>query len=637
MKLTAKHGIPWIIVSAVMVTILGLLGWLQYRWSTQISEAYEAQLGASLQSLMMDWHTEFFRNFAGICISLQVGPDAGAHDGWQDYAQRYQEWRQTDSDPGLVRSVSIWETSQPVAPRLARLDAHAVTTEADISPDLMPLLQHLQANSSSLAQALRAWLSATEAAHVSGTKSPSDQPQRTDPLTGWQFDPGLPALVHPIIHHPISGDEVRSKPGAVDWIVVLLDFDTIRERLLPRLSERHFGGSDNSEYEVAVVSGGDHQAVIYASDPAFKLNPAVNPDASMTIFGPPPWSVEGHLWQTIKNGIASRNAQRWRKFPAPVWFPIIRQDSNDTGWKLLMIHRNGSLEQIASGIQRRNLETGFGILLLLALAMAMVMVATQRAQRLAKLQMDFVASVSHELRTPLSVISSASDNLVDGIVRGEQQLQQYGSVIRDQSRQLTALVEQILLFAATRDGQYHYQLSILKVPEILGRALGNIAGLVQQSGFVLEESVQPDLPMVRGDLGAISTVLQNLIINAIKYSGDSRWVAVRAAVVETGNRQHEVQITVQDRGIGISDEEVQHIFEPFYRSPSVAAAQIHGTGLGLPLAKRIAEDMGGRLSIVSRPGAGSSFTLHLPCVEQTDTDLSILKNSPAAIGHTKRT
>jgi signal transduction histidine kinase len=71
-------------------------------------------------------------------------------------------------------------------------------------------------------------------------------------------------------------------------------------------------------------------------------------------------------------------------------------------------------------------------------------------------------------------------------------------------------------------------------------------------------------------------------------------------------------VSVEDRGIGIDSSEIPHIFDPFYRSPVVAAAQIHGTGLGLPLAKSIAEAMGGRLTVVSKLGVGSVFTLHLP-------------------------
>jgi signal transduction histidine kinase len=106
-----------------------------------------------------------------------------------------------------------------------------------------------------------------------------------------------------------------------------------------------------------------------------------------------------------------------------------------------------------------------------------------------------------------------------------------------------------------------------------------------------------------------------LITNALKYGSEQKWIGIQARLTEHGLKGKEVQISVADRGIGIAAEEIRHIFEPFYRSPSVTAAQIHGTGLGLPLAKSIVEAMQGQVTVKSAPGRGSTFTLHLPCVE----------------------
>ena len=109
--------------------------------------------------------------------------------------------------------------------------------------------------------------------------------------------------------------------------------------------------------------------------------------------------------------------------------------------------------------------------------------------------------------------------------------------------------------------------------------------------------------------------MQNLITNALKYGSEQKWIGIQARLAEHGLTGKEIQISVSDRGIGIAPEELPHIFEPFYRSPSVTAAQIHGTGLGLPLAKSIVEAMKGQVTVKSAPGRGSTFTLHLPCVE----------------------
>jgi signal transduction histidine kinase len=239
------------------------------------------------------------------------------------------------------------------------------------------------------------------------------------------------------------------------------------------------------------------------------------------------------------------------------------------------------------------------------------------AVQFAKLQMEFVASISHELRTPLAVIRSAAENIADGVVEGKEQLARYGSVIRNQSRQITDLVNEILLFASTRNNKTRYTLRPLQVSEIVALAMENTVELVREGGFVVEQHVEPDLPPIAGDLSALSHCLQNLIGNAIKYSGQTRWICIRALLDDsrhTGNR--EIQVSVQDRGLGIDESDLPHIFEPFYRSPAVSGTQIHGTGLGLLLAKSIAEAMNGKLTVESKLGTGSTFTLHLPIAKQ---------------------
>lgn len=237
--------------------------------------------------------------------------------------------------------------------------------------------------------------------------------------------------------------------------------------------------------------------------------------------------------------------------------------------------------------------------------------------QLAKMQMDFVASISHELRTPLAVISSAADNISDGLVSGKEALREYGTTIRNQSRQMTELVNQILLFASTRDAQKHYNLVAIRVPLLIQRVLDNTSALTQAAGFKIEQIIEPALPEIIGDEFALAKALQNVVVNALKYSGASRSIRVTAALSALSDRhRREVSISIEDRGMGIEGSEMERIFEPFYRSPSVSAAQIHGTGLGLALARNIVEAMGGKISVRSELGVGSIFTLHLPAAEE---------------------
>jgi signal transduction histidine kinase len=271
----------------------------------------------------------------------------------------------------------------------------------------------------------------------------------------------------------------------------------------------------------------------------------------------------------------------------------------------------------------------FAIRLIAVLAFTLIFAsasvwAIQRSKMLAalqfaELQIEFVASVSHELRTPLAVISSAADNIVDGLVNKQIDVRRYGTVIQKQSRQISDLVNQILLFATTQDRRSRYALRPLQISAVIESVLDNTSELLHDTGFLVERQIQAGLPRILSDPSALSQCLQNLIVNAVKYSGESRWIGIRAVLADTEHRAaQEIQVVVQDRGIGIERSELSHIFEPFYRSAAVSDAQIHGAGLGLSLARDIAEAMGGRLTVISELGRGSSFTLHLPLAQEQD-------------------
>ena len=202
----------------------------------------------------------------------------------------------------------------------------------------------------------------------------------------------------------------------------------------------------------------------------------------------------------------------------------------------------------AAELRRRDLTISFGVLLLLVLSMAMLIIASHRAQRLAELQMNFVMTVSHELRTPLTVISSAADNISHGVVQGKQQLAQYGAVIGAQARQLSGLVERVLLFAATREMRQRYNPRLLAVSQIIGASLASTVGPIQAAGFTVQEEIEPNLPCVEGDLAALSQCLQNLITNALKYGSQQRWIGVSARLNEHGLAGREIEISISTGG-----------------------------------------------------------------------------------------
>jgi signal transduction histidine kinase len=298
-------------------------------------------------------------------------------------------------------------------------------------------------------------------------------------------------------------------------------------------------------------------------------------------------------------------------------FDRVRRDLEETQ-RLYDEQASQRLSNVAALANRSVLRLVTVLLVTLLIAGVFVWVLQKdkmaSALRMAQMQMDFAASVSHELRTPLAVLCSAVDNIADGVVSGKEQLAKYGTVIRNQSRQINGLVNQVILFVSTQEGKSRYTMEPLGVAEIVETAISGTQELIRKAGFTLEQQIEPGLPMVLGDLRAISQCLQNLITNALKYGDQGKWIQVRASL-EGAKDHQEVRISIADRGKGIDRGELHHIFEPFYRSEAAVSEQIHGTGLGLPIAKSLAEAMGGRVSVISEVGAGSTFTVHLPVSE----------------------
>ena len=604
-----------IILAVVVVIVLGVL---QYRWSNQVSEATSIRLADSLQMSMINWHLDFFRDFSEICFAMRVEPDAGPQNDWNRYARRFDDWKKSTAHPDLVSGLYVLKFDEAAGEKTLRLDPASQRFESSDWPanfgDLRGELQ----------QAFSKSISAGAAARGNGFQDESSQASDRDfadrfyaggALAGWQFEPEIPALVRPVER----GDSVAPhRPGTsrtvVDWIVITLNRKDVQDHILPDLAQRYFRGTEGLDYQVAVVAGNIPARPIYSSDQGFGEQEVADADGTMNIFGRLQDQALGspiHIFHT-----PSQN-----KGPAAsvgiTWFPLVRETAEDQDWRLIVRHRRGgALGAFVADSHRRDLAISFGVLFLLVMSMAILIITSTRAQRLAKLQMDFVTAVSHELRTPLTVISSAAENIAHGVVEGKQQLTQYGTVIGNQARKLFEMVEQILLFAAIREGHQRYSMKQISAAEIIDSALSNTAGLIQEARFTVEQDIATSLPQVTGDLSAISQCVQNLITNALKYGGDQRWIGIQARLAEHGLSGKEIEISIADHGIGIESADLPHIFEPFYRSPLVAAAQIHGTGLGLPLAKSIAEAMKGELMVKSVPGRGSTFTLRLPCSER---------------------
>jgi signal transduction histidine kinase len=377
------------------------------------------------------------------------------------------------------------------------------------------------------------------------------------------------------------------------FLILELNEEFLEQQYVPELATRHFGEIGLTTFGVAVRTAKAPYRTIYTTNANLPVS-SFAPDATVNLF----------------DSVAEEARRRGH---AP-----LQPASEGEQWQLLVQHSSGSVDFGVAQWRRRNLAISFGLLAILAGAMVLLFSVARRAERLARLQMEFVAGVSHELCTPLAVINSAAENIVDGVVEGSRQVREYGSMIREQGRRLERLVDEVLLFAAGRFGRSGYDLRPTEVVPVLEQSLTVAETMLRDAGFTLQKEIRPELPFVIADPEAMGKCVDNLISNAMKYSAENRCVSIRAGC-GPNSAYPEVQISVEDKGIGISPVDLPHVFEPFYRAQGVRDGQIRGVGLGLYLVKRMMEAMGGSVSVSSKLSKGSVFTLHFPVFDSVES------------------
>src|SRR5579862_9304205 len=607
----------------VLAAVLVLLAVLQYRWSLEISRAERTRIEASLNTSVSQFRQEFNRELAQISTAFHSDPTAGPDDFWQPYAERYQAWSRTATRPDLVANRYVWNAGGAADSKLLMLHPQ----ENQFAPQDWP------APLAGLRPGLEEQSRQTPG---SDSATPGTPPAPDVRSFAWTLEERIPAMARPVYNvsrprgarwsrRESSGSpESRSAPAAPPRVLlgfVILELNRAAlDRLLGELAQRYFAGPDGFIYNVAVVAGGPDGAVVYRSDPQVAVASLTPPDAHASLLPASPGesrAIEGlPPRSSAPRGRARGEGAARGPSQARPRGAFILPSAGEEPWRLLARHRGGSLEAVVAADRRRNLLVSFGVLLVLAISMALVIVLTQRTRRLARMQMEFVAGVSHELRTPVAVICSAADNLADGLVAAREQVKDYGALIRNEGRRLSGMIEQILDFASGQSRRATYELRPVAVPDVIAAVLADVSALPEAAGLNVEQEIDPDLPLVEADAAALARCLENLVLNALKHGGESRWARVRAeaAGAQNGSR---VRISVKDRGAGIDPADLSHIFEPFYRGKAARAGQIHGAGLGLSLARSMAEGMGGRLTATSDPGRGNTFTLELPAAAAT--------------------
>jgi signal transduction histidine kinase len=226
--------------------------------------------------------------------------------------------------------------------------------------------------------------------------------------------------------------------------------------------------------------------------------------------------------------------------------------------------------------------------------------------QLNRLKDEFLSTVSHELKTPLTTIKGFVSVILSGDVGPLNEQQTNFLTVADQSvNRLTHLISD-LLDLSRLNGKVEMEFSVISLKDLIRDSTSGMLIKAKEKNISLSSSVDKDLPPVYADVRWISQVVENLLINAIKYSGTGSRICV------SGSTKGEVAVVcVEDNGPGIPAEEQKLIFDKFYRGKK-SASQVPGTGLGLAISKSVVEKHGGKIWLESKPGAGSKFLFALP-------------------------
>ena len=585
-----------VILVGLLLILLPALAIVQYRWIGEVSAAERDRLESSVRAASDGFASDFDAELARTAMSFQIR-EGFPEDGGA-VLQRYQSWLDAASYPRLIRSISLIRTSPNASPDFYKLDMRSGSLEPAPLPQQFANLRDRfrpgPLNFSGVAETVTLLVPIFRGGPPFGRP----RPEEFGPRDEKNFRPRRPDDFRP--RGPGGGPGIAGRiEGA---LVAELDPEILLKEIVPPLVERHFSSPDKFGYRVAVAAGADHSQILYSSQGQWTANDMATPDVSVFLFGAPP----------PQPGEARRGSGRPRG-PGPFLRGAFQSTMLSQPWTLLVKHRAGSLERAVEQLRKRNWAISFGVLLVLGAGLITLVISSQRARTLGRLQMEFAAGVSHELRTPLAVIRSAAYNLRRGIVQDKEGVEQYATIVQDEARRLSDMVDQVLLYSETQSGRKKYNVAPVDVNEIIDRAVANLSPATEIDQCDLTTHIDPELPPVLADAPALVQCLQNLLSNALKYGKTSNKAHIEITT-EMDARSKEVRLSVTDRGPGIDPADERHLFEAFYRGARVGS-NVPGNGLGLHLVKRIMQAQNGRVTYNPASEGGARFTLHIPIAQ----------------------
>jgi signal transduction histidine kinase/tetratricopeptide (TPR) repeat protein len=414
-----------------------------------------------------------------------------------------------------------------------------------------------------------------------------------------------------------SYENFRSKGSS--YLEILLFEDFIKRDVIPKMTERRslarFGGDAQSGRFLAPENE-NYCLISYITFPGFRdkrpfyggicwdldafrndIFPRMLKDLEkdkglhLSMIDGKGWNV---LTGTEEPASEKAVSLTFRQYPLP-WKLVVTQPALDD------VVRATRRDKVFYGVL-----LGFVVVLMLFGAFLIARDISREADTM-RLRTEFVHHVSHELKTPLTLIRLYGETLQRKNDLSKPEQTEAYEIITKESERLSHLINNVLDFSRIEMGKKEFVFKKGCLAGVIRETLESYRYHLEKKGFLVREEIADDIPEMTFDAEGVASVLINLLSNAVKFSLLTKEVTIRLFMEDN----HAV-LQVEDKGIGISSQEISRIFEKFYRSKDVKAADTKGSGLGLTLVKHITEAHGGQIKVQSEPGRGSTFIVILP-------------------------
>ena len=229
-------------------------------------------------------------------------------------------------------------------------------------------------------------------------------------------------------------------------------------------------------------------------------------------------------------------------------------------------------------------------------------------KKLSEMKNDFINNMTHEFKTPIATISLASDSITNAsVINNPDKVKRFANIISQENKRMHGQVEKVLQMALVERGRIKLNFTDVNIHQVIEQAVGNMALQVERKEGTISTQLDAEKYFIEGDLNHISNVINNLLDNANKYSPEKPEI-----IVSTCNKSNGIEITISDKGIGMTKEAKKRIFEKFYRVHTGNLHDVKGFGLGLAYVKAMVTAHKGSVDVKSELGKGSSFILLFP-------------------------